>query len=318
MLRRAARRGARPDRVPVLLRVRTRDGPGADRLRRGPYVDGSCSSREPLLLNRRVGLGGDRHPRRRDAGEVVPRRPDPRRRARDRRDQRPEHDAARGASARRTPALLSTIAANVGVAIQNARLFQEAHRRGDEMAALAEVGQEISATLDAQAVLERIGERVQTLLAADTTALYLAEPRRPARSGRSSPSASSPTRSGPTRSSRARGSSATSSGAGRRSSSTTPRPTRASVDIPGTEDHAPDIERLMVAPLVARDRVTGVAAVWRSGSEPFDPGRPRLPRRARPPGVDRARELRGCSARRRRRRPRRRRRTRRRARSSPR
>src|SRR5206468_2935032 len=72
--------------------------------------------------------------------------------------------------------LLSTIAANVGVAIQNARLYQEAHRRGDEMAVLADVGQEISATLDARTVLEQIGERVHTLLNADTPALYLAEP----------------------------------------------------------------------------------------------------------------------------------------------
>src|SRR6185503_20251223 len=72
--------------------------------------------------------------------------------------------------------LLSTIAANVGVAIQNARLYQEAHRRGDEMAALAEVGQEISATLDVQAVLDRIGERVRSLLAADSVALYLSRP----------------------------------------------------------------------------------------------------------------------------------------------
>ena len=72
--------------------------------------------------------------------------------------------------------LLSTIAANVGVAIQNARLYQEAHRRGDEMAVLAEVGQEISATLDTGAVIERIGERVHTLLNADTTALFVADP----------------------------------------------------------------------------------------------------------------------------------------------
>src|SRR4029079_4726465 len=36
---------------------------------------------------------------------------------------------------------LWTTAWTGGVDIQNARLFQEAHRRGDEMAALAEVGQ---------------------------------------------------------------------------------------------------------------------------------------------------------------------------------
>ena len=44
------------------------------------------------------------------------------------------------------------------------------------MAALAEVGQEISATLEVRAILDRIGERVQTLLAADSVALFLAEP----------------------------------------------------------------------------------------------------------------------------------------------
>jgi GAF domain-containing protein len=53
--------------------------------------------------------------------------------------------------------LLATIAANVGVAIQNARLYQEAHRRGDEMAVIAEVGREISATLDTRTVIRQIG-----------------------------------------------------------------------------------------------------------------------------------------------------------------
>ncbi len=112
--------------------------------------------------------------------------------------------------------LLSTIAANVGVAIQNARLYQEAHRRGDEMAVLAEVGQEISATLDAQAVLERIGERVHTLLAADTTPSSWPS-RTAGRSRRSSPSATPPTRSLPTSSPKARGSSAAPSATGPRS-----------------------------------------------------------------------------------------------------
>ena len=67
----------------------------------------------------------------------------------DRGDQRPEHERE-GRFSEADARLLSTIAANVGVAIQNARLFQEAHRRADEMSALAEVGQEISATLDAE------------------------------------------------------------------------------------------------------------------------------------------------------------------------
>jgi GAF domain-containing protein/DNA-binding response OmpR family regulator len=72
--------------------------------------------------------------------------------------------------------LLGTIAANVGVAIQNARLYDETHRRADEMAALADVGREISATLDPTAVLERIAEHAMNLLAAGSSAVYLAQP----------------------------------------------------------------------------------------------------------------------------------------------
>jgi GAF domain-containing protein/DNA-binding response OmpR family regulator len=164
--------------------------------------------------------------------------------------------------------LLSTIAANVAVAIQNARLYQEAHRRGDEMAVLAEVGQEISATLDTRAVIERIGERVHTLLTADTTALFVADP-----DGRTF------------RAILALGELADAIRAdtilegegviGDIIRTRTPefvndvgRDGR-TVDIPGTDEHNPEIDRLMVAPLIARDRVTGVAAVWRSGRVPF-------------------------------------------------
>ena len=44
--------------------------------------------------------------------------------------------------------LLQTIAATVGIAIQNAQLFRDAGRRFDEMAALVDVAREISATLE--------------------------------------------------------------------------------------------------------------------------------------------------------------------------
>jgi GAF domain-containing protein/CheY-like chemotaxis protein len=162
--------------------------------------------------------------------------------------------------------LLSTIAANVGVAIQNARLYREAHRRGDEMAALADVGREISATLDARAVLNQIGERVQALLEADSVALYLTG-----------------TEPGTFRATLALGDIAEAiladtiqEGEGiigdvirRRTPeyvNNVPSDPR-TVDIPGTETAAD--ERLMVAPLIARDRVTGVMAVWRNGGDPF-------------------------------------------------
>jgi GAF domain-containing protein/DNA-binding response OmpR family regulator len=162
--------------------------------------------------------------------------------------------------------LLSTIAANVGVAIQNARLYREAHRRGDEMAALADVGREISATLDVDAVLRQIGERVQTLLEADTSALFLADP-----DGRTY------------RAILALGEVAEQILAdkvvegegiiGDVVRTRTPQfvndvtSDSRTISIPGTADVAE--ERLMVAPLIARDRVTGVMAVWRNAGVPF-------------------------------------------------
>ncbi len=72
--------------------------------------------------------------------------------------------------------LLSTIAANVGVAIQNARLYQETQRRAEEMAALTEIGREISATLDLPTVLERIVTRAGELLGTPHGFIYLLAP----------------------------------------------------------------------------------------------------------------------------------------------
>jgi GAF domain-containing protein len=52
--------------------------------------------------------------------------------------------------------ILATIAGQSAIAIENARLFQEARRRAQETAALAEVGREISTTLDLETVLAKI------------------------------------------------------------------------------------------------------------------------------------------------------------------
>src|SRR5439155_1751328 len=41
------------------------------------------------------------------------------------------------------------------------------------------------------------------------------------------------------------------------------------VRMPGTPDRSGEIERMMVVPLISRDRVTGVTAVWRHAGEPF-------------------------------------------------
>jgi GAF domain-containing protein/DNA-binding response OmpR family regulator len=163
--------------------------------------------------------------------------------------------------------LLGTIAANVGVAIQNARLYDETHRRAEETAALADVGREISATLDPMAVLERIAEHAMNLLVAGSSAVYLAQP-----DGRSF------------RAIVGRGEIADqllaytiSLGDGIIGSVLEARRAEMVNDvladprtkiIPGTNPDEND--RLMVAPLIAHDEVIGGMAVWRPiPSEPY-------------------------------------------------
>jgi GAF domain-containing protein len=71
--------------------------------------------------------------------------------------------------------ILATIASQAAIAIENARLFQEARRRAQETAALAEVGREISTTLDLETVLAKIAAYARDLFQAETSAVYLPE-----------------------------------------------------------------------------------------------------------------------------------------------
>ena len=69
--------------------------------------------------------------------------------------------------------LLQTVASSMGVALENARLFEEIQRRTRESAALAEVGRDISSTLDLPTVMDRIARHAKELLAADHSAIFL-------------------------------------------------------------------------------------------------------------------------------------------------
>ncbi len=72
--------------------------------------------------------------------------------------------------------LLATLSANMGVALENARLFQETHQRAMEMAALNDIGREISASLKLDKVLNSIGTQAKEVLKAKTIVLRLLEP----------------------------------------------------------------------------------------------------------------------------------------------
>src|SRR6185437_3011845 len=69
--------------------------------------------------------------------------------------------------------LLQTLANSMSVALENARLFDETQRRTRETAALAEVGRDISATLDLATVMDRIARHAKELLGGDNSAIFL-------------------------------------------------------------------------------------------------------------------------------------------------
>jgi len=163
--------------------------------------------------------------------------------------------------------LLTTLASNVGVAIEKARLLDETQRRAREAAAIAEVGREISATLDLTTVLERIAARACDLLKGDSSAVYLPEEegksfRAIAAVGANASQILQDTvqlGEGIIGDTARRGVAELLADASR-----DPRARQ----IPGTP--FPEVaERMMVAPLLAGEQVTGLMSVWREGGEEF-------------------------------------------------
>jgi len=71
---------------------------------------------------------------------------------------------------------LISIAHQTSVSMEAGRLFEETVRHAREAAAIAEVGRDISATLQLDVVLERIAAYAKELLQAETSAVYLYEP----------------------------------------------------------------------------------------------------------------------------------------------
>jgi len=74
---------------------------------------------------------------------------------------------------------LVSIANQTSMSIESIRLFQETARRAQEAHAIAEVGRDISSTLQLNIVLERIAQYAKELLRAETSAVYLSNPEEP-------------------------------------------------------------------------------------------------------------------------------------------
>jgi signal transduction histidine kinase/CheY-like chemotaxis protein len=163
--------------------------------------------------------------------------------------------------------LLQTLANAMSVALENARLFDETQRRTRETAALAEVGRDISSTLDVATVMDRIARHAKTLLNAGSSAIFLPDAgghtyRTIVAVGDIAEAVQS------TVITVGEGiiGSLVQSGRAEFINDTDSDPR--GILIPGTEKQEKN-ERLMVAPLMAGQTVKGVMAVWRTEGQPF-------------------------------------------------
>jgi GAF domain-containing protein/CheY-like chemotaxis protein len=166
--------------------------------------------------------------------------------------------------------LLTTLAANIGSAIQNALLYGESQRRATEMSTMAEVGREISATLDLDAILQRIVARAQDLLDGTSAAVFLADDdgqkfRATAAVGNIAEQVKSMTVV------RGEGIIGSLAAEARPEVINDVTQDKRAIQIAGTQQGGQN-ERIMVAPLVGRGGVNGMMAVWRTGPHrPFTP-----------------------------------------------
>jgi PAS domain S-box-containing protein len=160
--------------------------------------------------------------------------------------------------------LLGTIAANVGAAIQNSRLYQEARRRAEEMAALAEIGSDIASTHELTPVLERVAAKARELLRVRDIAIALLRP-----DGQTLAAAvalgqyadekkAMTVRMG-------QGISGAVAQSGVAEIVNYPERDPRAVHIPGTPDR--EVDALMAAPLVSRGQVIGLVIAWRNRSD---------------------------------------------------
>ena len=161
---------------------------------------------------------------------------------------------------------LVSVARQTAIAIESARLYLETRRRANEMSALAEVGREITSSLEPAVVLERIAERARELLAADTSAVYLMEPdQKSLRAITALGNLADAIKTDVIQLGEGVIGTLAQQGKSEFINDTSRDPR--TVTIPGTEDIL--VERLMATPLLSGDRVTGMMAVWRS-TDPFN------------------------------------------------
>ncbi len=181
-----------------------------------------------------------------------------------------ERENAFGAAEQR---LLRAVAASLGAAMENARLFDQTQRNAREAAALAEVARELSSSLDLAELMQRIASHAKELLGAGHSAIFL-----PDSSDATAPDGVPTYRAIVAQGEVAEHLKATTVRAGQgiighllhsgqpeliNDTDADPR----ALLLPGAPNRIG--ERLMVVPLLGEARVQGATAVWRCGGEPF-------------------------------------------------
>ena len=158
--------------------------------------------------------------------------------------------------------ILTTIASQAAIAVENARLFEEAQRRAQETAALAEVAREVSATLSLETVLNRIAEYAKSLLDTESSAVYLPDSQGLIWSAISAIGKDSDEiKNDPIESGRGILGDIALTKVGQIVNDASNQPS--AITIAGTVER--NFEHIMGVPILSMDRVTGLMAVWRTG-----------------------------------------------------
>lgn len=162
--------------------------------------------------------------------------------------------------------LLQLFADQASVVIENSRLFEETARHARESNVLNEVGRDISATLNLSAVMDRIATHARELLNGSSSAIFL--PQSDGKTLRALVAKGNIAEEILADSIRlGEGIIGSLAAQGRAEFVNDTNKDPRTLQIPGTQ--AVGDERLLVAPLLAGDKVNGVMAVWREGGEVF-------------------------------------------------
>lgn len=158
--------------------------------------------------------------------------------------------------------LVKQVADQLSLALENARLFQEAQRRAREMTALAEVAQEISATLELQGVLDRIAHQAMEILNAMTSAVYVPDPDFKTLIAITAIGAEADEiKADPLTIGEGILGNIALKKVAEIANDASENPN--AITISGTEDHSD--EHLMAAPILSKDQLSGLLVVWRVG-----------------------------------------------------